>query len=117
MRKSANLLGPAAGVAGGDFGHHLAERIVEVDRLGVRETDHHEQNVCELHRDRPGRLVGLLGLWTKAVINFARELAHFFREARDVDERGKVPFLELRNPSIHGLLRVPETHEPFPPLI
>src|SRR6266581_2887579 len=48
-RKSASLPGPAAGVAGGDLGHHLREGVVEIEALRVRDADYHEQNIRELH--------------------------------------------------------------------
>src|SRR5881628_1425156 len=50
-RKSASLPGPAAGVAGGDLGHHLRKGVIEVDVLRVRDADHHEQDIGQLHRN------------------------------------------------------------------
>src|SRR5437773_6776249 len=53
MRRSVFLPGPAGGVAGGDLPYHGVECLVQVDPLGVREADHHEQDVGELHREGP----------------------------------------------------------------
>src|SRR5437879_1760670 len=58
-RKSASLPGPAAGVAGGDLGHHLREGVIEIEALRVRDANYDEQNVRELHCNR---IVGLARL-------------------------------------------------------
>src|SRR5258708_433610 len=76
-RKSASLPGPAAGVAGGDLGHHLRERVVEIDVLRVGDADHDEENVRQLHRHRSGRFACLLRLGTELMIDFAGQLPDF----------------------------------------
>src|SRR5207237_6028441 len=80
--RSASLLGPAAGVAGGDLGHHLRERGVEIDALRVGEANHDEQNIRELHANRSVRLARLFRLGAEAVIDLARQLADFFGQTR-----------------------------------
>src|SRR5439155_19336691 len=110
MRRSASLLGPAAGVAGGDLGHHLGERVVEVDALRVGDADHDKENVGELHGQRAGRLIGFLLLRTELVIDLASELTDFLCEPRHVGERREIARLELTHPLIHALLRFTEAH-------
>src|SRR5438552_4559197 len=110
MRRSASLLGPAAGVAGGDLGHHLGERVVEVDALRVGDADHDKENVGELHGQRAGRLIGFLLLRTELVIDLASELTDFLGEPRHVGERREIARLELTHPLIHALLRFTEAH-------
>src|SRR5437762_5618190 len=110
-KKSASLPGPAAGVAGGDLGHHLRKGVIEVDVLRVRDANHHEQDIGQLHRNGAGRFVGFLLFRTKLVIDFASQLAHFLGESRHVDQRRKVAFLELPHPSIDGCLRLAKTHD------
>src|SRR6267378_4487297 len=109
-RKSASLPGPAAGVAGGDFGHHLRERVVEIDPLRVGDADHDEQDVAQLHGNRAGRFIGLLRLRTELVIHLAGQLTHFLGETRDVRERREISLLELPHPLIDGLLCLAKTH-------
>src|SRR5213596_443644 len=109
-RKSASLPGPAAGVAGGDLGHHLREGVIEIEALRVRDADYHEQNVCELHGNRTVGLARLLWLGAEAVIDLPRQLADFFGQARHVRERREVALFELPDPEIHRLLCVAETH-------
>src|SRR6266542_2317495 len=109
-KRSASLPGPAAGVAGGDLGHHLREGLIEIDVLGVGHADHDEEDVGKLHTNRPGLLVGFLGLWAELVIDFACQLADFFGEARHVRERGEVALLELADPMIDCLLRLTKAH-------
>src|SRR6266567_2928636 len=104
MRRSAFLPGPAGGVAGGDLPHHGAERLVEVDPLGVREADHHEQAVGELHRDGPFGLFLFLRLLAEAMVDPAGELAHLFRQPGEVGQRREVSFLILADPTIDRLL-------------
>src|SRR6267142_1267029 len=109
-RKSANLPGPAAGVAGGDLGHHLRERVVEIDVLRVGDADHDEENVRQLHRHRSGRFVGLLRLGTELMIDFAGQLPDFLSQARHVRERREITLLELADPLIDRLLRLTKAH-------
>src|SRR5881296_2631400 len=93
-RKSASLPGPAAGVAGGDLGHHLREGGVEIDVLRVGNADHDEENVRQLHRNRSGRFVRLLRLGSKLMIDFAGQLPDFLGQARHVRERREIALLE-----------------------
>src|SRR6266511_5387043 len=109
-KRSASLPGPAAGVAGGDLGHHLRERLIEVDALGVGQADHDEQDVRQLHRDRADVLVRLLALRSEVVIDLARQLANFLGEAGDVGERREVAFLILADPAVDGVLRFAKAH-------
>ena len=110
MWRSASLPGPAAGVAGGDFGHHLRERVIEIDLLRIGETDHDEENIRQLHGHRSGRFVGFLLLRPELMVHFPRQLADFFSKACHVHERREVAFLELADPAIHRLLRITEAH-------
>src|SRR6267378_5282373 len=111
MKKSASLPGPAAGVAGGDFGHHLREGVVEIDVLRVGHANHDEDDVRQLHWNRAGRFVRLLRLRAELVIDFACQLADFFGQARHVRERREIPLLELADPLIHRLLRLTKAHD------
>src|SRR5262249_33531698 len=113
-RRSAFLPGPAVRVAHGDFSHHRGERLVEIDTLRIRETDHHEQNVGQLHRDRAGILFDLLGLLPEPMIDLSRELSHLFGQAREVRQRREVSFFILRDPLINRLLRFAEGHGESP---
>ncbi len=105
-RRSAFLPGPARGVARGDLVHHARERVVEVDPLRVRETDHDEEDVAELHRDGALGLSRLFRLLTEAVVQLARELTHLFGEPGEVRERREISFLILADPAIDRLLRL-----------
>src|SRR5439155_4121207 len=109
-RKSACLPGPAIGVAGGDFAHHLRECVVQIDRLGVGEADGDEQDVGELHRDRALRLFGPLRLLSEPVVQFPRQLTHFLCEPGEIGERWEVSFLILADPPIDGLLGFAQGH-------
>src|SRR6266571_3315427 len=109
-RRSAFLPGPALGVARGDLPHHPLERVVEVDPLRVREADHDEQNVGELHRDRALRLFRPLGFPSETVVDLARELADFLDESGEVRERWEVSFLILADPAIDRLLGFAQGH-------
>src|SRR6185436_13951538 len=109
-RRSARLPGPAAGVADGDLGHHLRERLVEVDLLRVGDANDHKQDVRQLHGDRADLLVGPLGLGPEMVIDLARQLANFFREPRDIGEGGEIALLELADPTVDGILRFAKAH-------
>src|SRR5438477_4000760 len=110
-RRSASLPGPAAGVAGGDLGHHLGERVVEVDALRIGDADHDEEDVGELHGQRAGRLIGFLLLRTELVIDLASELTDFLGESRHVGERREIARLELTHPLIHAVLCITEAHD------
>src|SRR2546421_1419734 len=109
-RKSSSLPGPAAGVAGGDLGHHLGERVVEVDLLRVGQAHDHEQDISELHRDRAFRLIRLLLLRPEPMIHLARQLSHLLGEPSHVGERREIALFKLADPAIHYLLRVAEAH-------
>src|SRR6266849_2972899 len=109
-KKSASLPGPAAGVAGGDLGHHLREGVVEIDVLRVGHADHDKENVRQLHRNRAGRFVRFLRLGAELVIDFACQLADLFGEARHVRERREIALLELADPLIDRLLRLTKAH-------
>src|ERR1041384_5274759 len=109
-RRSASLPGPAAGVAGGDLGHHLREGLVEIDLLRVGKADHHKKNVRQLHRHRSGRFVCLLWLGTKLMIDFASQLPDFLGQARHVRERREITLLELADPLIDRFLRLTKAH-------
>src|SRR6058998_3787754 len=109
-RRSASLPGPAAGVAGGDLGHHLGERLIEIDALRIRDADDDEENVRQLHGDRARRLVRLLPLRAEAMIDLPRQLTHFLGEPGHVHERREVALLELADPPIHALLRRAKAH-------
>ena len=110
MKRSASLPGPAAGVAGGDFGHHLREGVVEIDVLRVGNANHDEEDVRQLQRNRAGRFVRFLWLRAQLMIDFACQLADFFGEARHVRERREVALLELADPVIDRLLRLTKAH-------
>jgi len=86
--------------------HHARERVVEVDPLRVRETDHDEEDVAELHRDGALGLSRLFRLLTEAVVQLARELTHLFGEPGEVRERREISFLILADPAIDRLLRL-----------
>src|SRR6266566_5505031 len=92
-RRSACLPGPAIGVAGGDFSHHLVESVVQVDPLRVGEADDDEQDVGELHPDRALRLPGFLCFLAEPVVHFPRQLTDFFRQSGEVGQGGKYPSL------------------------
>src|SRR6266853_4520423 len=109
-KKSGSLPGPAAGVAGGDFGHHLRERVVEVDVLRIGDADDDEQDVRQLERNRSGLFVGFLWFGAELVIDLARQLADFFGKSRHVRERREVPRFELAHPLIDGMLRLTKAH-------
>src|SRR6267143_365437 len=109
-KRSASLPGPAAGVAGDDFGHHLREGVVEIDVLRIGNADHDEEDVRQLHRNRSGRFIGFLRLRAELMIDLARQLADFFGQARHVRERREVPPLELADPLIDRLLRLTKAH-------
>jgi hypothetical protein len=83
------LLGPAVGIARGDLRHHGRERVVEIDPLGIGEAERHEQNVRELHRERPLGLFLLFGLLAEPMVDLPRELTDLFGESREIGERRK----------------------------
>src|SRR6266566_4824030 len=109
-RRSACLPGPAIGVAGGDFSHHLGESVVQVDPLRVGEADDDEQDVGELHPDRALRLPGFLCFLAEPVVHFPRQLTDFFRQSGEVGQRREVPFFILADPPIDRLLGFAQGH-------
>src|SRR5438876_7526112 len=108
--RSASLPGPAAGVAGGDLGHHLCERIVEIDPLRVGDADDHEENVGELHGQGAGLLTRFPFLRAELVIDLAGQLADLLGQSRDVGEWREIAFFELAHPVINPLLRFTQAH-------
>src|SRR5258708_13572719 len=109
-RKSVSLPGPAAGVAGGDLGHHLRERIIEVDVLRVGDADDDEKDVRQLDRNPSGLFVGFLWFGTELEIDLACQLANLFGKSRHVRERREVPGFELAHPLIDGTLCLTKAH-------
>src|SRR5438477_528739 len=110
-RRSAFLLGPAVGVAGGDLRHHPGERVVQIDVLRVRDTDHDEQDVGELHRQGSLAFFLLLGLLPEPMVDFAGQLPDLFRQPGQVGERREVALLILTDPAVDRLLGFAQGHE------
>ena len=77
------------------FAIMAAKASSRLNLLRVGQADHDEQDVGELHRQRPFRLILLLGLFAEPVVDLAGQLTDLFREAREVGERGEVSLLIL----------------------
>src|SRR5712671_5065892 len=113
-RRSPFLPGPAVRVARIDFRHHSRKGLVEVDALRVSEADHDEDNVRELHRDRPLGLFLLLGLLAEPMVDLPGELTDLLGESCEIRERWEVSLLILADPAIDHLLSVAKSHQESP---
>src|SRR5205823_1966041 len=101
-----NLDPDALGVCFPEFRPDLHQCLVQVDPLGVREADHHEQDVRQLQGEGSFGFRGFFRLRTETVIDFPRQLAHLCGEPLEDGERGEVAFLLLADPAIDRLLGV-----------
>lgn len=101
---------PARSIPDPVFFQRALKRRAEVKTELVGEHHRHKEYVTQLSRDVALWLVRLLCLGAELVVQLTGKFAYFFGQARQVDQRWKVAFLELADVGIHLGLRGAEIH-------